>query len=239
MNILRSPSRSPRRSPSAAPGGIMTVAVVALVACLVASPAALAQSGSSPALRPLVEDPGYVDLDLGGFTGRSEPTIEVNLGGALLALLSESMRGEDDDFAQLLTGLRSIRVEIYDLDEASAASVGSQIRQLSNGLTAKGWEPVVRVRDEEEQVHILVRTSGNAIAGLTALFSQAGESVGFINIVGSFDPARLGRLARQLDLKPLAALGNPSADSSAPTEKTPDAAPTTTTTENQVQEKTP
>ena len=227
MNILPLPTVPRRRSF----GPALVLAV--LVAAMSAPDPALAQARAAPL--PLAQDPGYVTLDLAPVVGHGDPTVEVNLDGPLLALVSESMRDEDGDFAQLLAGLRSIHVEIYDLDEGSAASVGRRIRALSDGLAKKGWQSVVRVRDDEEQVHILVRTSGDAVAGLTALFAEPGKSVGFINIVGNFDPARLGRLARQLDLGPLSALGRTgggSGDEASDDAKAPDDAKSKAETED-------
>ncbi|MDY7093425.1 MAG: DUF4252 domain-containing protein [Acidobacteriota bacterium] len=199
---------------------------VALLLSLGALPAAAQAPAGSPVespiggtVRSLTAEPGYVDLALLPQVRDAEPTIEVNLSGTLLNLLAESMRGEDEDFAILLSGLRSIRVRIFDQSKeggpaAPTEAVAGQIRSLSNRLSRDGWESVVRVRDESNQIHILLRTANDSIAGLVALFSDPEGSFGFINIVGDFDPQRLGRLARQLNLEPLAALDAGGGDNS-------------------------
>jgi hypothetical protein len=190
------------RAPAAAFAAVLALSLVAF--------AAAAETPAESTLRPLTAEPGYIDLALLPQIRDAEPTIEVNLSGTLLSLLAESMRGEDEDFAILLSGLRSIRVRIFDSDEDEPApptdAVAGQIRSLSDRLSRDGWESVVRVRDDDNQVHIMLRTANNSIAGLVALFSEPEGSFGFINIVGDFDPKRLGRLARQLNLEPLAAL---------------------------------
>lgn len=177
-------------------------------------------------VRPLSAEPGYVDLDLLPQIRDAEPNIEVNLSGTLLNLLAESMRGEDEDFAILVSGLRSIRVRIFDgsgNDEPIAPTdiVAGQIRSLANRLSRDGWESVVRLRDDNNQIHILLRTADSSIAGLVALFSDPEGSFGFINIVGNFDPQRLGRLARQLNLEPLAALDGGAGKAEKPHTETP------------------
>jgi len=64
----------------------------------------------------------------------------------------------------------------------------------------------VRIKDDAD-LHLLILPEGDHIAGLLAVFAEPGESVGFVNIVGNFDPAQIARLGRQLDLPPLALMG--------------------------------
>jgi hypothetical protein len=59
---------------------------------------------------------------------------------------------------------------------------------------------VVRVREGEERVDILLKLKNDSIVGLVIfVVSPEGEAV-FVNIVGELDPALLGRLAAQFNV---------------------------------------
>ncbi len=144
--------------------------------------------------------------DLLSIFGEHEANIEVNLSGPLLALLSESVRGEDGDFAELLGGLHKVQVRVFQLGNTpSEPRLRDRVEKVLSKLGKNGWETVVRVRDEEDRVDILVRNDGDAIGGLLAFFMDD-ENAGFVNIDGRFDPAQLGRLASQWSLGPLEGL---------------------------------
>jgi len=61
---------------------------------------------------------------------------------------------------------------------------------------------VVRVRDEDELVLVLVMQSGDRFAGLTVLMVEAGDEAALVNIAGDIDPATIGRLSAVLDEVP-------------------------------------
>jgi hypothetical protein len=65
---------------------------------------------------------------------------------------------------------------------------------------------VVRVREGEDRVDILLKLKDDSIVGLVVfVISPEGEAV-LVNIVGELDPALLGKLAAQFNvpqLKPL------------------------------------
>ena len=77
---------------------------------------------------------------------------------------------------------------------------------MSRGLVEDGWEPVVRIRDEQEVIQILIRHDGESIAGLAAMFVDGGDSAGFINIVGEVDPSQVARIGRQLNIRALSVI---------------------------------
>lgn len=138
--------------------------------------------------------------------GDREANIEVNLSPPLLALFSESVKGQDDDFAAVLRGLRMVKVRVFELGDSSPrASLRSGARKVISDLGEAGWETVVRVRDESDQVDILVLNEGDAVGGLVAFFMDH-ENAGFVSIDGRFDPGELGRLASKLSLGSLAGL---------------------------------
>lgn len=143
--------------------------------------------------------------DLIDVFGPQEANIEVNLSGPLLGLLSESVRGEDEDFAELLRGLSKVKVRIFEIDDTPSPKVQRRLGAVLSKLGETGWETVVKVRDEEDRVDILVQNDGDSVGGLLAIFMD-GENAGFVSIDGRFDPTQLGRLASRLSLGSLANL---------------------------------
>jgi hypothetical protein len=161
----------------------------------------LVGASQAPTLE-LRQEPGFVDLETFGEFDPEAIKLEINLGGALLRLLGSAVEEEDGEFAQLLRGLRSIQVVVYDAEESRAREAAGQIRSVIRDLQKNGWESVVTLRDEGS-MNLLVRSNDELILGLLAAFTDDEGSVGFLNIVGDFDPVQIGRLARQLDLQAL------------------------------------
>ena len=64
----------------------------------------------------LKSDPGYVDLDQFDGWFDEEPSIIVNIKGALLKLVAEASRYEDPELADLLHKLKAVQVRGFDLD---------------------------------------------------------------------------------------------------------------------------
>lgn len=160
--------------------------------------------GAAGAVGQALEDhPGFVAFERFGDLDYDNLTIEINLGGSLLQMLSGAIDDDSGEFGKLLKGLSLIKVNVFEASGSSQAN--DQLRQAVSLLRRDGWEAVVSIR-QEENLHILVRSDGDAIQGVLAAFADD-ESFGLVNIVGSFDPAQIGRLARQLDIGPLEGFG--------------------------------
>lgn len=163
----------------------------------------LAVAGTAWA-QDLEDDPGYVDLDAIEGWFDKEPSIIVNVKGALLDLVAEASRYEDPDLADLLRKLKSVQVRGYNLRWADFERVQQQTKVLARRLEAQGWDTVVRVRDDDEDVNIHVRVDDGAIAGMVVMvISPDDDETVFVNIVGEIDPAQIGRLGRKFDIEPL------------------------------------
>lgn len=174
---------------------------------------------SAGAQTSLTKLPGYVDLSRFLGSAQEQPNIEVNLSGGLLTMLSEAVKDEDPEFADLLSKLKLVRVRLFEHKEGEKAVSVASAWKLLDQLESQGWEAVVRVRDDQDQVCILVRPAEKAIAGLVALFVDE-DQTGVVNIVGDFDPVQLGRLGRRLHIDPLQALAPPE-KAPAPAEEKP------------------
>ena len=171
---------------------------------LAAAVAMLLLAGAAYAQDDLRREPGYLDLD--EITGwvEKEPKIIVNVKGALLNLVAEASRYEDPELYDLLRKLKSVQVRGYDLGWSEVREVQGRINTLAGRLEDEGWDTVVRVRDDEEDVHIHVRVDDGVIAGMVVMVvSPEEDETVFVNIVGQIDPEQIGRIGRKFDIDPL------------------------------------
>ena len=158
----------------------------------------------------LESDPGYVSARTVEGWFDDLPRVEINVKGVLLEMAVEAVRAAaeaddeiDPEIADLLGKLKAIQVRVFESDVRQRDDVERQTSALAGRLASEGWETVVRVREDGEDVNIQLKTRDGAIAGLVVLVTEAeGESV-FINIVGDISPQDVGRLGRALDIDPL------------------------------------
>lgn len=127
---------------------------------------------------------GYADID--GLSWRDVDTVmTLSFGPAALGLAAFAV--DDDPATQaLLEGLQGVRVKIYEI-EGDPEKVASDLTHMSMNLREDGWEPVVRVVEDGEATHVLLRMQGDEIAGLTVLTSDSLEAV-LVNVMGNLHP---------------------------------------------------
>lgn len=181
-----------------------TAYLITIVLALAGSTACLAQ--------PEVEElPGYFPLEELGILQSEELSVEVNLKGALLRLVAAAVSQEDEEFAELVSGLDLIRVQVAPTSSVDGAETRRRIAAASKRLDAEGWLTIVRTRDDEEEVLIYAREVGGEFVGL-AVLAMDGDSdgdVALINIVGPIDPSRIASLGEMLDIPQIEdAVGN-------------------------------
>ena len=171
---------------------------------LLCSVVMLALAGTAWAQDDLKNDPGYVDLDVIEAWFDKEPSIIVNVKGALIDLVAEASRYEDPELADLLHKLKSVQVRGYRLNWVDFEEVQGRVSTMARRLESRGWDTVVRVRDDDEDVNVHIRVDDGAIAGMFVMvISPDEDETVFVNIVGQIDPEQIGRLGRKFDIEPL------------------------------------
>lgn len=176
--------------------------------CLIA--AAILFSAAAPdavyAQNDVRADPGYLDLTSVEDWFDSEPWLEVNIKGALLSLITEASKAEDDpELTSILSKLKAIEVRGYPLRHAMFEDIDRRTGLLAKRLEGQGWETVVRVRENEERVNVYLKSDGKTIAGLVVMVLDPSEDNGaiFVNIVGDIDPQQIGRIGQKFNIDPL------------------------------------
>jgi len=173
-----------------------------LVAC-----AAVAAPGAAGQPDDVKKLPGYVELeDLGLYDGELA-SLEISIHEPLIGMVATAVSESESELAKVLRGLKSIRLRTFPVEEGDGARLRKRSAEIGRNLEKKGWESIVRVRDEGEDIQVYLRTVGNQIAGMMLLALEDGESITLVNIVGSFDPEELGRLGRSFNIEPLEVLG--------------------------------
>jgi hypothetical protein len=158
--------------------------------------------GSAAALRaaapPLAAQasPGALPFDQLEIFARKDLTTEINLEGALLKLVASAAGEDDPEFARLVSGLESIRVQVAPLTAGDPERVRAKLDQAVHWLESKGWTAVVRTREKGEETYIYTRMVKGEMVGLTVLSFELGKEASVVNIVGRLDPAQLGRIGQ-------------------------------------------
>jgi len=171
---------------------ILTACVTALMALPV-----MAQEDA------LKDYPGYVDFgELSAVFG--EPTVQISVGASLLGLVSSRSASEDPEAAELFKRLNGVRVNVFETESMADGAV----TLIKDGDL--GWEAVVTVNSNDEQVRVFMMINGDRVEGITVMAVEETEAV-FVNVIGSINPEELGRVMENFDIE-LGGNGDDSAD---------------------------
>ena len=168
---------------------IRKIAVAALTA-LLAFPV-MAQEDA------LKDYPGYVDFgELSDIFG--EPTVQIAVGSSLLGLVGALSAQEDPEAAELFKRLNGVRVNVFEHTEVSEEGI-EFVKDASSKLSSMGWESVVTVNSEDEQVRIFMKINEDMVQGITVMVVEATEAV-FVNVIGDLNPAELEKVMDNFDV---------------------------------------
>lgn len=180
--------------------GRLACFVTALVVCLIL----VACGITAP-----VHSEGFAELEpLGVFD--VDRTINLSIGPTVLRFAANHI-DDDPETAELLRSLDGVRIRIYEID-GDAARVASRLQRMSEHLRADGWEPVLLVREQDQEVHMLLKTRHGRIRGLTLLTSDGAKEAVVINLIGDIQPARFGDVMLALEIDAPGAQGAQAAD---------------------------
>lgn len=160
------------------------------------------------ALSLSAQTPGYVDF------GNLEPAqsgkqfVEVNIGDNLIGIVSRLAATQEPEVAELLGGLKRIRVNVVGLDEDNRGEVSNRFQSIAEELDRKGWERIVTVRDAGEQVTVFLKTRAQeAVEGIVVTILQGDKEAILVNIVGDIRPEKIATLGERFNLEPLKQAG--------------------------------
>ena len=135
--------------------------------------------------------PGYVDFgQLSAVFG--EPSVQIAVGQSLLNMVGALSANEDPESAELLKRLKGVRIHVFEHSEMSAGAI-DYVNDASGKLTAMGWESVVMVNSDDEQMRVFMKINNDMIEGITVMAVEEDEAA-FINVIGNISPAELERV---------------------------------------------
>lgn len=148
---------------------------------------------------PLTEYPGYFPIEELELFPADDLSVEINLTGAMLRMIGKATLSDDPDFSAIVSALEAIRVRIAPMDKLDHEKVRAGMARGAALLEERGWQPIVRIRDDDEQVFIYGRESAETMEGLTVFVLDSDEAV-IVNLIGTIDFENLGSLVMGLDL---------------------------------------
>ena len=140
---------------------------------------------------------GYADLDSLGVMD-TDRVINISLGPTVLHFAARYI-DDDPEVRDLLRSLDGVRVRIYEVD-GDVQKVAVRMEDMSTNLQQDGWEPVMLVREQDEQVHMLMRTVDGQICGMTVLVLDGDSEAVIVNLMGEIRPEQFSDVMVALDV---------------------------------------
>lgn len=145
------------------------------------------------------DEPGYVDLDWIEIPDSADEVQDIDLTTILKSVASDAKNNGDDNLAEILTMVRSIRVKGYSLDGDGAKDTDQAVKKITKQIKADGWKRLIYVKEDDEMVSVNTRYSGDDLVGLMVVVYEPGEEVLFANVVGDLDLPTLMMLVGGID----------------------------------------
>ena len=140
---------------------------------------------------------GFADLESLGMRDTNR-VVNLSIGPTLLHFAAMYV-DEEPEIRELLQSLDGVRVRVYEID-GDAGRVASRVHDMSQHLQADGWKPVLLVREENEETHMLLRTINGRITGMTVLTSDGESEAVIVNLMGEIRPEQFGEVMLALDV---------------------------------------
>jgi hypothetical protein len=145
----------------------------------------------------LKDYPGYVDFgELNALFG--EPTVQIAVGQSLLNMLGSLSAEDDPEAAALFKKLNGVRVNVFETDALVEGAV-DLVKNISSSLASHGWESVVTVNSDDEQVRIFMKIADDHVQGITVMALEEDEAV-FVNVIGDLKPSELEKVMDNFDV---------------------------------------
>lgn len=132
-----------------------------------------------------------------------EPSVEVNLGAAMLGLLS-GMTSEEEQISEVMKNLTEISVRVYNLDDDDFKGDMAQIKTFINAMAGEmkslGMEQLAAIREDDSTVYIMAEMSQDAMQGISVLALDDESELVMIKIGGQIKIKDLAGLMSRFDV---------------------------------------
>lgn len=155
-------------------------------------------------------EPAGGQIDFGTFTPPASggEFVEVHIRSNLISMAARLAEKAEPEIADLLRGLKTIRVNVIGLDDHNRADLEQRIKSIRGQLEAGGWERIVTAQQGREDVGVYLKTRGEeAVEGVVVTVLEGTKEAVLVNIVGDIRPEKLVTLGERFDIEPLKKLG--------------------------------
>jgi hypothetical protein len=158
-------------------------------------------------------EPGAVDL------GKISPTpgaqfVEVNINSNLIAMVTNFAKKAEPEIAEILGGLKSIRVNVLGLNDENRDDIRNRITSVRSQLEKDGWDRIVTVMDGGDDIGVFMKTKGaEVVEGIVVTVLSGKNEAVFVNVIGDLRPDKLATVGERFNIEPLKHLPKPIAKS--------------------------
>jgi hypothetical protein len=152
-----------------------------------------------------INEPGYFDFgDLSVFE-KGDGVTEVFLESHILQLVASVTEDEEPELSVMLNGLKLVKVNVFEVSDKNEKGINSKLEDLDKKLVSQKWDRIVRSKGGDENVNVYIKTSGSKknIDGLVVTTLDKGGEAVFVNIVGTIDLKKIGKLGAKFDIPSL------------------------------------
>lgn len=160
-------------------------------------------AGGAAAQQSPESHPGYFPLDELGIVDPDASSVDINLQGAMLRLVGAAVLQEEPELAELVSQMQAMRVLVAPVDDLDPEKTRAALARGVSSLEEQGWQRVVRVKEDDEQVHVYLKEIEGRIEGLTLFVFEPHDEMTLINIAGRIDVDLLGALSQAFDVPTL------------------------------------
>jgi hypothetical protein len=153
-------------------------------------------------------DPELKIPDFSHLRHKAVDSVDMTIDGFLLRIARKFAKADADDpeaaaTAAFLENIKSVRVRNFTFDEDGAYSK-ADVDSVRKQLGSPGWSQLVQVHRNapQEDVDVYVNMEGDQVKGLAVIASEPREFT-IVNIVGSIDVDKIGRLEGQFGIPQL------------------------------------
>ncbi len=149
-------------------------------------------------------------IDFGNFTppAKGGEFVEVHIRSNLIGMAARLTEKAEPEVAQMLRGLKNIRVNVIGMDEGNRGELETKIKSIRSQLDGAGWERIVTAQKDGEDVGVFLKMKGEeAVEGLVVTVIDGNKEAVLVNVVGDIRPEKLVALGERFDIEPLKKLG--------------------------------
>ena len=130
----------------------------------------------------------------------AQPSVQINLSAAMLRLLASATE-EEKDVSSLLSGLKLIRVTVFEIKQKqNIESIRSEINKLSDQKSAGGYQKLATVAEDDSLVQILAQVDDEGFNSLSVFALDDDDELVLIDIEGSIKISEIGNLMKHFDV---------------------------------------